>query len=136
MQTSAFLCKDAIYETINLYLATKIHAPKNCHIKFAKHTTTSAFTSRTSTPPLQFVWAWNLFTLPSNSVDNHQHLDPMFNDLRNKIYNIQGNVTSPESFKTMPTSSTFFPQQNCNHHLAYIGNDFYTLLSLIFNSTC
>ena len=65
MQTSTNLCKNATSETIHLNLTTKIYVPKNCHIKFAKHTITSTFTSRISSPPLQFTWAWDPFILPS-----------------------------------------------------------------------
>ena len=107
MQTSTIICKNATSETIHLDIATKIHVPENCQVKFAKHTITSTFTSKISSPPLQFAWAWDPFTLPSTSLDNPQHLDHMVNELRNKIYNMQTNLTSPEIFENMLVNSTF-----------------------------
>jgi hypothetical protein len=76
-------------------------------VKFSKHTITSTFTSRISSPPLQFDWAWDPFTLPSTSLDNPQHRDHLVNELRNKIYNIQANITDPIYFESMLTESTF-----------------------------
>ena len=99
MQTSTIICKNARSETVHLDLATKIYVPENCHVKFAKHTIISTFTSKISSPPLQFAWAWGPFTLPSTSLDNPQHLDHMVTELRNKIYNIQDNITNPEILK-------------------------------------
>ncbi len=82
------------------------HVPDNCHVKFAKHTITSTFTSRISSPPLQFAWALDPFTLPSTSLDNPQHLDLMVNELRNKIYNLQANISNHINFENMLTKST------------------------------
>jgi hypothetical protein len=101
MQTLIIKCKNMTSKIIHLDLSTKIYVPENCHVKFSKHTITSTFSSKISSPPLQFAWAWDPFTLPSTSLDNPQHLDQMVNELRNKIYNIQTNLTDPKIFEKM-----------------------------------
>jgi hypothetical protein len=106
MQTITIICKNATSEIVHLDIATKIHAPENCLVKFTKHTITSTITSRISSPPLQFAWAWDPFTLSSTSLDNPQHLDHMVNELRNKIYNVQANISEPINFENMLTIST------------------------------
>jgi hypothetical protein len=105
-QISTILCKNATFEIVHLDTATKIHVPENCHVKLSKHTITSTFTSRISSPPLQFAWAWDPFTLPSTSLENPQHLDHIVNELRNKIYNLQKNISDPINFKNVFTKST------------------------------
>jgi hypothetical protein len=106
MQTLTIICKNATSEIVHLNIATKIQVPQNCHVQFTKHTITSTFTSRISLPPLQFACAWDSFTLPSTSLDNPQHVDLMVYELRNKIYNLQTNISDPINFKHMLTKST------------------------------
>jgi hypothetical protein len=106
MQTSTIICKNATSEIVHLDTATKIHVPENCHVKFSKHTITSTFTIRILSPPLQFAWSWDPFTLPSTSLENPQHLDHMVNELRSKIYNLQSNISDPINFDKMLTNST------------------------------
>ena len=101
MQTSTIICKNKTSEIIHLDLATKNLVPENCDVKYSKHTITSTFSSWISSPPLQFTWAWDPFTLPFTPLDNPQHLDRMVNELRNRIYNIQNYLTYPNIFKNM-----------------------------------
>jgi hypothetical protein len=51
IQTSTIICKNATSEIIYLDLPTKIQIPKNCHVKFSKHTITSTFSIRISSHP-------------------------------------------------------------------------------------
>ena len=106
MQSSTIMCKNST-DNIYLDLITKIKVPENCYVKLSKHTITSTFSSRISSPALQFAWTWDPFTLPSTSLEDPQHLDHMIQELRNRLYNIQSNTTDPEIFDKMLVHSTF-----------------------------
>jgi hypothetical protein len=74
---------------------------------FFKHTISFTFLSSISSPPLQFAWGWDPFTLPLTSLDNPQHLHHMMNELRNKNYKIQTNLTDPQIFENITTNINF-----------------------------
>ena len=90
--TAQVTCKNGSHHPVRIRTTSRIHINPGCTLKLFNHTLRSDQSIRIKPEPLLFPWDFNPLILPSELMNQAQHLDDQVNRLKSTIITMQ-NVT-------------------------------------------